>query len=161
MTKDEITDALEDGRELFLDAIDGLSDEEMQTAGVVGDWSIKDIMIHISAWEAELVKLLWQIKQGQKPTTMHFSDRQVDEVNQEWFVAYHARPFERVMDDFAAVRKQTARRLEGYSEEELNNPQGYGWLNGHPLWEWVAEDSYQHEAEHTAQIRAWRARLGH
>ena len=36
MTKDEIFDALEDDRENFLDAIDGLSDEELQLPGVVG-----------------------------------------------------------------------------------------------------------------------------
>ena len=159
MTKDDIFDVLEDERENFLEAIDGLTDDELQASGVVGEWSIKDIMIHLSAWEAELVKLLWQVKQGQKPSTIHFSDVQVDERNQEWFVAYHARPLERVIDDFAAVRKQTVRRLESFSEQDLNDPLRYAWLNGHPLWEWVAEDSFKHDAEHTAQIKEWRARL--
>ena len=156
MTKDEIFDALEDERENFLDAIDGLSDEELQLPGVVGDWSIKDIMIHLSAWEAEMVKLLWQAKQGQPPSNPDWTEEQVDQLNQEWFEAYHARPLDRVMADFIAVRKQTSRRVEAFTDKDLNDPQRFSWLKGRPLWVWVAQDSFEHEAEHTAQIRAWR-----
>jgi hypothetical protein len=158
MTKDEILDALEDEREKFLEAIDGLSDDEIQAPGVVGSWSVKDIMIHLSAWEAEMVKLLWQAHSGQKPTTMHFSQVDVDAINREWFDAYHDRPLERVFDDFAAVRKQTARRVDGLTDQALEDPQRYDWLGGRPLWEWVAGDSFEHEAEHAAQILKWRAR---
>ena len=158
MTKDEILDALEDERENFLEAIDGLAEKEIQTAGVVGDWSVKDIMIHLSAWEAELVKLLWQAHNNQKPTTVHFSQVDVDAINQEWFVAYHDRPLERVLADFAAVRKQTARRVDVFTDRDLEDSQRYDWLEGRPLWEWIAGDSFEHEAEHTAQILAWHNR---
>lgn len=158
MNKDEILDALEDVRENFLEVIDGLSDEMLQEPGVVGDWSVKDIMIHISTWEAELVKLLWQVKQGQKPTTVHFSPLDVDERNQEWFKAYHDRQFGRVLADFAAVRKQTSRRVEAFTDKELMDPQHYSWSNGHPLWEWIAEDSFGHEEEHIGQIKEWLSR---
>jgi hypothetical protein len=156
MTKDEIFDALEDERENFLDAIDGLSDEELQQPGVVGEWSIKDIMIHLNSWEAEMVKLLWQAKQGQPPSNPDWTEEQVDQLNQEWFEAYHARPLDRVMADFIAVRKQTSRRVEAFTDKDLNDPQRFSWLKGRPLWVWVAQDSFEHEAEHTAQIRAWR-----
>lgn len=156
MTKDEIFDALEDERENFLDAIDGLSDEELQLPGVVGEWSVKDIMIHLSAWEAEMVKLLWQAKQGQPPSNPDWTEELVDQLNQEWFEAYHARQLDRVMADFIAVRKQTSRRVEVFTDKDLNDPQRFSWLKGRPLWVWVAQDSFEHEAEHTAQIRAWR-----
>jgi hypothetical protein len=158
MNKDEILDALEDEREKFLEAIDGLSDEDMQAPGVVGEWSIKDILSHLNAWEAELVRLLWQAKGGQRPTTVHFSDLSVDERNAQWHEANRARPLERVLADFEAVRKQTLRRVDEFSDEALNDPQRYPWLKGYPLWEWVANDSFKHEAEHAAQIMEWRAR---
>jgi hypothetical protein len=159
MNKDEISDALEDERENFLEAIDGLSAEQLQTSGVVGEWSVKDIMIHLSAWEAELVKLLWQARQGQKPTTLHFSQIDTDAINQQWFENYRSRSLERVIDDFEAVRKQTIRRLEAFSDDDLNQAQLFTWQGKQPLWEWIANDSFQHENEHAAQIREWRARL--
>jgi len=75
MTKDEILDALEDERENLIDAIEGLSDLDLLEAGVVEDWSIKDILAHLSAWEAELVKLLWQARQPGAASQWHLCQR--------------------------------------------------------------------------------------
>lgn len=160
MEKDEIIDKLEDEREKFLEAIDGLSDEAMQEPGVVGEWSVKDILAHLNAWEAELVKLLWQAGQGLKPSTVHFSDMSVDERNAEWFEGGRARPLELALSDFIAVRKQTIRRVEGFNDRQLNDPAHFAWSKNYPLWEWIENDSYGHEAEHTAQIMEWRTREG-
>jgi hypothetical protein len=160
MTQDEILDALEDQREAFLDAIDGLSDEQIEQPGVVGAWSVKDIMFHLTLWEAELVKLLWQAAQGTQPTTAHFSKTPVDELNAAWSLQAHTRTLEQVIDDFAGVRKQTSRRLGPFKDTDLNDPQRYPWLKNHPLWVWIAEDSFKHEAEHLVQIRQWREAQG-
>jgi hypothetical protein len=160
MDKGQILDALEDEREKFLEAIEDLSDEALQEPGVVGEWSVKDILCHLSAWEAELVKLLWQAKQGQNPSTVHFAGIPVDEINARWYEAYHSRILEDALSDLEGVRKQTLRRVEKFSDEALNDAQRYPWLQGYPLWEWIANDSFKHEAEHTAQIVEWRARRG-
>lgn len=160
MTQDEILDALEDQREAFLEAIDGLSDEQLEQPGVIGDWSIKDIMFHLTMWESELVKLLWQAAQGVQPTTVHFSKVSVDERNAAWSALTRDRSLEQVIDDFAGVRKQTSRRLAAFKDKDLQDPKRYPWLKDHPLWVWIAEDSFKHEAEHTAQIIQWRQKLG-
>ena len=162
MTRDEIIDALEDTREKFLEALEDLSDEALQEPGVFADWSIKDILYHISMWEAELVKLLWQAAQGQHPTTAHFSasPTPVDQINADWLEKGRERPLELVWQDFEGVRKQTSRRVDAFSDEDLNDPQCFPWLHGRPLWEWVAGDSYEHEEEHLADIQAWRTRQG-
>ena len=160
MTNDEILDALEDQREAFLEAIDGLSDEQLEQPGVVGDWSVKDIMYHLTMWEAELVKLLWQAAQGLQPTTAQFGKTPVDELNAVWSLQAHNRTLEQVIDDFAGVRKQTSHRLTAFKDKDLNNPQRYPWLDNHPLWVWIAEDSFKHEAEHLAQIQQWREAQG-
>ncbi len=160
MNKDEILDALEDERENMLEILDGLTPEQLIEPGVVGEWSVKDILVHLSLWEAELVKLLWQIQQGQKPTTLHFSKIDVDATNQEWHQTYRDRPFERVFEDFINVRKQTIRRLEKFSELELSSPNHYPWAGQKALEEWVANDSFQHEKEHAIQMKEWRVQKG-
>ena len=160
MTKDEILDALEDTREATLEAIEGLTDEVMQESSVIDEWSVKDILFHISMWGAELVKLLWQASQGQESTSLLTSDASVEKVNAGWQAKSHERSLELTLEDFHSVRKQTSRRVEAFSDEDLNNPQRYTWLQGQPLWEWIAGDSYEHEAEHAAQIREWRQRRG-
>jgi hypothetical protein len=160
MTQDEILDALEDERENFLETIDELSDETLIEPGVVGDWSIKDILFHICMWEAELVKLLWQAAQGLPPSVVFFSGLSVDEINAAWTAEGQARTYDQVWDDFQAVRKQTVRRLSAFSDKDLNDPVRYPWLKDHPLWDWIAENSFAHEKEHTGQIKEWRLKQG-
>lgn len=160
MKKEELMGALEDERERFLDAIDGLSDEALEQPGVVDGWSIKDLLTHLTMWEAELIKLLWQAKQGQKPSSVHFSHVAVDELNARWQKEMQDRSLERVMADFHSVRNQTIRRVEAFSDKDLNDANRYSWLGNRPLWEWVAGDSFQHEAEHREQISAWRKMQG-
>ena len=156
MNKDELLDALEDERENFMDAIEGLTDEEMNEPGVCGDWSVKDIIFHLSMWEADLVKLLWQLSQGEKPSTAFFTNPSVEATNAAWQEISQTRTLDQVIADFETVRKQTFRRVRLIPEDELSDPKRYPWLEGSALWEWIAGDSFEHEIEHAAQIREWR-----
>lgn len=148
-------EALESGREKFLDLIEGLSEQDMQQPGVGGDWSIKDILVHLTRWEAELVKLLWQAHQGRTPTTVQVGELDIDEVNARWSSESRDRPLERALEDFHGVRNQTLRRVESFSDKDLNDARRYPWLDGKPLWEWIETDSFGHEAEHAEGIRLW------
>ena len=158
MNKSEVLVALEEGRDEFLQSIDGLSEEFMTQPGLNGDWSVKDLLVHLTRWEAELVKLLWQVGRGMKPTTLHFSQVPVDETNQRWYEESRARPLDLVLQDFHAVRKQTVRRVNELPEALLTDRKIYPWLEDQPLWEWIASDSYEHEAEHVGDVLAWSAR---
>lgn len=156
MNKNDILVQLESQRERFLDAIEGLPEAELEQPGVVGVWSIKDILIHISRWEAELVKLLFQARQGKKPTSIHFTQLDVDQTNQEWYEESRDRPLRLALEDFHAVRNQTILRVETFSERDLKDPARYKWADHRPLAEWIASDSFEHEAEHCEQILTWR-----
>jgi hypothetical protein len=152
----ELQNQLEASRESFLELIEGLSDRELIEPGANGSWSIKDILAHLTRWEAGLVKLLWQLSVGQQPTTAQFSKTPVDELNDQWFKEMYARPLDRILEDFHGVRTQTFRRLESFSDKILEDKKHYPWLSGRALWEWIASDSFEHEAEHAQQIEVWR-----
>ena len=156
MDKAEIFAALREGRKNFLDAIQGLSDQNMETQSVSAGWTLKDIMVHLTRWEAELVKLLWQAIQEVAPSSAHFSQESVDELNARWYAESRSRPLKSVLNDFLGVRIQTIRRVEALTETTLTDPSCFPWLAGEPLWKWIADDSFKHEAEHEAQIRTWK-----
>ena len=160
MNKIEIIAALENSHERLVEVIEELTPEEMSTPGVVGDWTIKDLLAHLTRWEAELVKLLWQVPQGIQPTTILNQNISLDEINAHWHDEDQARPLERILKDFHGVREQTIRRLDHFKDDDLNNPQRYSWLGGRPLWMWVAEDSFEHDLEHLEQIQTWRENKG-
>ena len=160
MNKEEILSALENGRADFLEIIKSLSEEDFERPGVVDSWSVKDIIVHLTRWEAEIIKLLWQAGKGIQPTTAHFDQFSADETNERWFQESRARSLKIVMGDFIGVRNQTVRQVRDLSQVELTDPNLYGWLNGKPLWEWIAGDSFVHEAEHGEQIKTWLPRKG-
>jgi len=159
MNKNEVIKALQEGREAFLETLEGLDDDTLLRSGVVGEWSVKDLLFHLTMWEAELVKLLWQASQGQTPTTIHFTDATDDETNLAWSRLGESRPLEQVWQDFHAVRRQTIQRVRALADKDFGDPARFPWLDGRPLEDWIAADTHGHEAEHTAQIRAWRKNL--
>jgi hypothetical protein len=158
MNRDELIEKLERSRENFLELVEDLDDAAMVEVLTSDHWSITDILAHLARWEAELVKLLWQLRQGQRPTTAHFTGDTVDATNARWQKEDRTRPLERILTDFHGVRNQTLRRLEGFTDRELNDEKRFPWLNGKPLWQWVASDSFEHEAEHIASVQEIRSK---
>jgi hypothetical protein len=156
MNKRDLKTTLSKSREKLLVSIDGLFDEQLQEPGVNGDWSVKDILFHLTKWEAESIKLVWQLSQGETPTTLHFSDLKMDEVNAEWAAQSKTRTLDLVLDDFDGARRQMIRRVDMFKDLDLEDPNRFPALDGEPLWKWIASDTFEHEAEHILQIDAWR-----
>lgn len=157
MKKSEILAKLESSREQFLDALEGLSEEEMTTAGACGDWSVKDLLAHLSRWEAELVKLLWELRQsGRSSSELVKPGLDIDKLNAGWHAEARDRALARVLDDFHAVRNQTILRVEAFGERDLSDPKRYPALRGSALEAYIAANTYDHEDEHAADLLRWR-----
>ena len=155
MKKHELLTALKTEREKLLATIEGLPDQVLINEGVLGEWTIKDLLAHLTVWEAELVTLIAFTRQGKRPK-ISITGRDVDELNAKWYAENKSRPLDRVLADFHGVRKQTIRQVETLNEADLTDSQKYPWLNNIPLWKWIAEDSFAHDAEHAVHIREWR-----
>ena len=76
MNKEEILAELRATREKLLDAIDGLTPEELLSPKAVGEWSARDILQHLSLWEAELIRLFVHLERGRKPAGEGFAPAQ-------------------------------------------------------------------------------------
>ncbi|MGW8142934.1 MAG: ClbS/DfsB family four-helix bundle protein [Anaerolineales bacterium] len=160
MKKEELISKLEQSRADFLEIITRVPGEYIEQPGVIGSWSVKDILVHLTRWEAEIIKLIWQVRRGIQPTTAHFDQFSVDETNERWYQESGNRSLNIVMSDFLGVRNQTIRRVKELSPVELNDPNHFNWSDGKPLWEWIADDSMDHETEHGDQIKSWLAKKG-
>lgn len=152
MNPKDLLRALADTRAQTEAALAGLTEDQLVDPGVIGDWSVKDILAHLTAWEAELVTLLVKVKRGQKPTWP--APAEFDDLNTKWHKETKNRPLDRVLADWRGVRKQTVRQVEGLTEADLN--QKWGWLRNRVAHDLIAANSYSHEAEHLAQIQAWQ-----
>jgi uncharacterized damage-inducible protein DinB len=156
--KQNILTELQASRAALLDAIDGLAPAQLLEPRTLGAWSVRDLLQHLSLWEAELVRLLVHLDQGRNPVGQSFVPHpDFDALNARWLAETKDRPLDRVMEDFHGVRRQVVRWVSELSGDDLTRARPETVLRGEPLSSWIAEYSFKHELEHTAQIRAWRA----
>src|SRR5436309_1383220 len=77
-TLSDVLAALGSTRTELLAAIGGLDEAALDRAGVVGDWSIKNVLAHIAAWEAWVVETL-SVRMTTGTTPQDFRQRAADE----------------------------------------------------------------------------------
>jgi len=159
MTKDELIKQIETEWDNLQAALDGLTEEQMHQPGVVGEWSIKDILAHITACQTLLIATLFKAEKGVTPD-MTEGGTTVDQQNEKFYREMKDRSFDQVWDDLDASYHQILSRLEGWKEKDLFDPKRFKWMQGQPFAEYIAGDSYEHYAEHAVQIREWRKTIG-
>ncbi|MFZ0548182.1 MAG: DinB family protein [Candidatus Promineifilaceae bacterium] len=158
MKVSEILDQLDENREKLLVAIEPLPDEALLESGAMGDWSIADILAHLTAWESEMVTGLMQIKQGKKPTRMLEAFNDVDGYNARRYEENKGRDIDRIFDDLQGVRLQLEQWLEEFSDKDMSDPKRYNWSEGQTLAHIVEENSFGHDAEHLPEIESFAER---
>jgi hypothetical protein len=125
----------------------GLTDSQLTEPGVVEDWSVKDIIAHITTWEEEALKHLPVIMAG---------GRQPRYVTLGGLDAFNARMTEQKRQlSFAEVlrqRDETHRRLVDFVSSVPDR-----CLQGETRTRRrLRLDTYSHYPIHTKAIRAWR-----
>ena len=133
----------------FCDSYAGLSEAELVTPGVVGDWSVKDILAHVTTWEEEALKYLPVIAEGGRPPryaavggidafnarmTEQKRGRSLAEVSRQLQETHH-----RLVD---LVRQAPGDQLAGETRFRRR----------------LRLDTYGHYAEHAKAILEWRSR---
>ena len=139
-----------------MEVLEQIPPAERDLPGAMGEWSVKDTIVHINYWGGQLVTLLYQVRNGLPLTTVSVDPNlDVEAVNQRWHAMGKDRAWEAAWNDFNGIHKQLLRRVGEFSDEELNALNLHPKLRNRPLWEWITADSYDHDEEHAAAIRAW------
>lgn len=151
MTTQELLIRMAASRTRLLAAIEGLTPDDMLQPGAVDDWSVKDVLAHIAAWQSRLVRLLFQLSRNQKAQT---DRRTLDEINAEIYAQQKDRALDLVLADFHGVYEQVRLRVAQLDDQALRQRIGQSTLE-----EIIRSDTDEHEDEHAAQLVAWRQRM--
>jgi len=150
----EVLSRVEEGRKAWVDLLESVPVERREEPGACGEWTAKDVLVHMNYWQAYLVTMLFTLRQGGAVKTVN-SEAEVQENNRRWHEQGKDRPWEVAWADSEGVHRQILRRVKEFSEEELNRVNLHPALGKKPLWQWVAQDTWEHEEEHAAMIREW------
>jgi hypothetical protein len=132
------------------DSYADLPDSRLVEPGVVGDWSVKDVLAHVTSWEEEALKHLPLLIAGGTPPRY---------AEQGGIDAFNARATEEgqrlSLAEILRRRDETHARLVDFISSQPEGTFKSQTRAGRRL----RLDTYGHYPEHTAAIQAWRERV--
>lgn len=151
MSKAEFLGRVRAARQELNEAISGLSEDELTIEGAVGDWSVKDVLAHITAWQGEAALAVERAARGEVVGPL--IDLEVDEWNRRRVEERRRLPLVDVVQEFNETYDRLLDALDRWPEDRA--PLGpAGWDQSARLW-WLTE----HDREHLEAMRAYRIRL--
>lgn len=155
VTKAKVERELVEAWQALASAVDSFSDVELEQAGVVEGWSVKDLLGHIAFWAQEAARNLGLIAAG-KADEVRRPDSQgaVDEWNERERRLREGRPLADMREDWLESFQEAMQALAAFPSEKLQ--EGF---EGGTVLELFAVDTYHHYREHLAQLAAWRREL--
>ena len=128
----------------LIESFEGLPNRSLLQPGIVGRWSVRDLLCHITTWEEEFLKVLPLILAGQPLPRYGGID------------AFNDREQERKRGlSLDAVKRQLAATHERLLAAVAGLPQVDDTVEKR-LRRRLRLDTYHHYQEHAAQIVAWR-----
>ena len=152
---EQLLDQLFHRRERLLMALEPLSDEVLGEPGVIGEWSLVDLLNVLTAWESELVTAMMRLERGQKPDKLLAAMADQDAFNARVVKQGQARDLDAVFDDFQGARMHLEEWLEFFTERQLTNPKQYKWFQGKSLAQIVATYAAAHEHSYLPDVEAF------
>jgi hypothetical protein len=157
ISKKEMLDLIRSEWKALWSVLKPLSREQMIQPGVESSWSVKDILAHITAWERRMVQWLEESLRGEVPERpapgMSWDD--LDGLNEQIYRENKDRPLDGVLADSRKSHEESLKVVEAMAEEDLIEPDRFGWRGGDPMWHMVAANTWWHYKEHCETITSW------
>jgi uncharacterized protein (TIGR03083 family) len=129
---------------------DGLSDAQMELPGVTGDWSVKDILAHVTTWEEEALRNLPLVLQGSRPRRYKDLYGGIDAFNAQMTEKKRSLSLADVLGQLDETHQRLTACVRSAPEEELTRDT--------PFRRRLRLDTYSHYPIHALAIREWRER---
>lgn len=161
-SKAQLLDDLRDEEarwEALLREIQDSGEDHMTQPGVAGEWSIKDIVAHLTGWRRRTVaRFQAALRHEPPPPPFWPSHLQTDDEINAWIhAANRDRSLTDVLRDSRAIFEQLVETLAAFPAAELHDPTRFPWLEGEPL-SGAMLFAHFHE-EHEPDMRAWLAQI--
>lgn len=155
---EDLLDNLDAARERTLVALESLPDAALVAPGVIGRWSVADLLSVLTAWDAEVVTGLLRLKQGKPPEKLLAAVANPDVYNAGRYQEAQGRDLDVIFEDFQGARMHLEEWLGELSERVLTDPRHYKALGGQSLGRLIARATYEHEARYLPFLTTYAGR---
>ena len=154
------SDVLKYGHGTVTAALAAVPPEQWETPGVCGVWSVKNIVAHLTSFEAVLVDVLAHTGGGAHGPALarmlglgdDFNDREVDDRS--------GLSAQETLAEYVAYHERTMALVADIPTESLCRPGTIPWYGaGYALDDLIVYMYYGHKREHMAQVDHFRDQL--
>ncbi len=159
MDKANLLDTMQTERAKLDGLLATLSAEQICQTALENEWSVKDVLAHISTWERMCVDWIQAGLRGERPDKPEkgYTWEELDTFNEKTFLGNRERTLNDVQADSRLAYQQLLEQVQALSEDDITNPQRFPWTDGRGLVPFIAANSYEHYQEHFEQIHKWLA----
>lgn len=150
MNRKKLLNQLNQAWEAFQESYAGLSETELTQSMVTDEWSVKDIVAHITTWEAEALKHLPLILNGGRPPRYSVKYGGIDTFNAGMTEQKRALPLSAILKEFEETHQRLIDYICNAPEEQLTKETRFRRR--------LRLDTYSHYPKHTRAILRWRDR---
>ncbi|HWQ04788.1 MAG TPA: DinB family protein [Longilinea sp.] len=148
MKRQQVLEKIDTSWNEFVMAYADLSDTQLTQPGVTGDWSVKDLIAHVSWWEEESLKHLPLILKGLPTPRYSVLYGGIDAFNAQMTELKRNTSLSEVLKEAAATHQKLIEYLSSIPDEQFTSETRFRRRLGY--------DSFKHYPIHTAAILAWR-----
>jgi uncharacterized protein (TIGR03083 family) len=149
MRQEQLVERLDRAWAELTAAYTGLSDAQLAAPGVVGDWSVKDILAHVTTWEEEALKHLPHILAGETPPRYLTMYGGIDAFNALMTERKRALPVAEVLRQLEETHRQLVEYIQRAPEEQFTRETRFRRR--------LRLDTYSHYPIHARMIAEWRS----
>ncbi len=153
-SKAELIQAMVSARGQFDFVVNQIPRLKMTLSGASGEWSVKDIVAHVTSYDRWLGLAL--ALRGQKPPDHWVEDTPLDEFNRRLFDENRELSLAQVLEDSRAVWAEILEAVHAQSEAYLFTEQAVpGFPYKFKPCEVLKSESYGHYLDHVPGLKAW------
>jgi hypothetical protein len=153
-TVQELIDLVNTEHDTWQALIEQIEPEKMLEPGVSGEWSLKDVIAHLTWHENEMIGMirshtfkgsdLWDLITDERNAIIHEENRD--------------KSLQQVQDESNQVHQQLMELLPTLSDEDLTKPDNFiGMPPDWQPWTILADNTYQHYQHHIRDLKRWMA----
>jgi hypothetical protein len=148
MDKQQLLKQLDKAWTAFKASYAGLPDAQLTEPGVTGDWSVKDILAHVTTWEEEALKHLPLIAKGGRPPRYSVTYGGIDAFNAQIMAPKRSLLLAEVLQQLDETHRRLIDYIQSAPEEQFTQETRFRRR--------LRLDTYSHYPLHTKMIREWR-----
>ncbi len=133
-----------------------LSREQMLQPGVIGEWSVKDILAHLADWEAHMPVWMTAARRGDPVAEIEagLNWKQFDAFNQRIYERHCDQPLDEVLAYYHETHREFMEMVEAMPEGEILERGRYAFIGKGAVYDWLSAYA-GHDRWAKTKIREW------